>query len=294
MTDLHMQNLIVSKYVPTPIDLENSLVTPVADPSATALYGGAKSAIEGAVNEVEEGFAAYSAVAQFIDVGPLEPQEAQNRLWTMAPPAVVPFIPYGKAALSAFTEMLRALGRQAGVFDAWFVRVQQVIVRFVPYNTADFTSTLRTIYLDQYTRDANAYATFALQFFSGKFALGPNQDPPKFLAVMPAYTQDDFRDCDVPIFYHRVSTTGIMDSRGITVAVPANVTTVDGTGVQQVVPLNYPRNTFFAASPAVGIKAAQVDVLATNNAAARTTPLSTSFRAFFQVVPGAALDRLTQ
>jgi hypothetical protein len=96
----------------------------------------------------------------------------------------------------------------------------------------------------------------------------------------------DYVNLDIPVFYHRIGTTGIVDSQGRAVPIPATVTIdrpglnplpptqdVDVTGVNGV----FNRATFFATSPMQAIvQVGQVQILGGAGFGARQTLLGNS------------------
>ena len=278
IVDMHMENLIVSRYVPHQIDLEVALTRLIDDVSSTACFGPMGGLTGETIDGVDftwrpGGAAGNIHLAQVF----LDDVEKQNRLWTMVPNArVSPDMPLPTSALlRGFDQGITLLGQMAASpgLDAWFHRLTNTVVRYIPYQTLDFTAVMASIYFDE-TRvsTANWFQDCVLDMVTGKYNLY-HQNPtplPNFAATQAAYIEPDFRECDIPVFYHRIYTSDIMDSRGIPVAMPVNIA-VHGNNNQLVEPA-VGRPTFYPAAPTTAMRNAQVTIL-TNGAAARLAAL---------------------
>jgi hypothetical protein len=293
IVDMHVENVIVSRYLAYLIDLEISLVKPIADVETTKLFG-QLGGITGSENEF--------AKSRWLKAGQqghlylqrdLIAEPTQNRLWTMKPNAIVNPAAAGpaNALFRGFADGFTVLGQGAAgnAMAAWFRRLNNAVVRYLPYGTMIFTDVMKDVYFDDvHVSDANYLQDALLDLLTKKYKEYQQDNPfppqPDFLAVQAAYVDADFQNCDVPVFYHRIGTTGIMDSRGLPVPIPANITIYDDNNRPNTIQVQVQgaghgqinRNTYFAVSPMQpNVQAGQVAIL-TNGAAAREAALHQS------------------
>jgi len=288
--DMHVENVIVSRYLAHLIDLEISLLKPIGNVALTEFFGTLGGITAQSVGVVDfqwqpAGPQGHMYLGQnFID------HEKQNRLWTMQPDAIVNPKADGpaNALFKGFADGFSVIGQGAAgnAMAAWFQRLNNTVVRYLPYGTAKFTDVMRSIYLNENNvTDGNFGQVALLRMLTDNYNQYQQSNPyppqPNFVAIQAAYIAADFQNCDIPVFYHRIGTTGIMDSRGLPVTIPANITIYDlnnlpntiqvqvqGAGAGQV-----NRNTYFAVSPMQpNVQAGQVAIL-TNGAAAREAAL---------------------
>jgi hypothetical protein len=156
--------------------------------------------------------------------------------------------------------------QQNNAFNAWFARINNVVVRYLPYATAFFTRnfianyylepqnatgvvTMQTLVRDALTLEANNYAPPA---------------NPNFLVLAGAQCLTDLQQLDVPIYYYRIGMLEIVDSSGTQVPIPATVTINNPAPPPATIafPVVINRATFLANAPATAIvDAQQVQVL---------------------------------
>jgi len=283
LMDLHIENVRISRYLPYLIDLELSLTQTVATVQQTLLLlpGQAPtSGINGKYNEAE-------VFAWVVDVlNPGTPNQSisitkeyvrkyfQNRLYALRPDKkLVPVNPYWLfTGLRNGMNVLREI-EQAGGFNAWFGRVNNVLVRVVPVATQGWRSVRADIYestviavpppapLAGNIADALRHElTPAFQNYVGN----PTPEP-RFMVYAAAASATDLQNFDIPAFYHRISTVELLDSSGNVMPVPGTVT-VDNPHPPPATltpNTNVGRMTYFAAAPtAANVQAGQVNALA--------------------------------
>jgi hypothetical protein len=291
--DMHVENVIVSRYLAHLIDLEISLLKPIDNVNLTEFFGTLGGITAQSVGVVDflwhpTGPPGHMYLDQnFVD------HVKQNRLWTMEPDAVVNPGAAGpaNALFRGFADGFSVIGQGAAgnAMAAWFQRLTNTVVRYLPFGTSQFTDVMRSIYLNESNvTNGNFLQTALLRMLTDKYnqyqQTHPYPPQPNYVATQAAYIAADFQNCDIPVFYHRIGTTGIMDSRGLPVTIPANITIYDinnppntiqvqvqGAGAGQI-----NRNTYFAVSPMQpNVQAGQVAIL-TNGAAARENALHAS------------------
>ena len=287
--DMHIENIIVSQYVAHLIDLEICLIRSIDNVANTAMFGN-KGGITGVTLDGPD-FNWVQRVTRVkgqnvLDlVRDMKQGEKQNRLWTMEPLAVVNPSASGCAnsLFQGFLDGFFVMGRGAAGNEmaAWFQRLDNTVVRYIPYGTGDFTQVMTDIYFDaDNVSTANFYQARLLEFLTIKYrAYGQAPTPePNFVALQTLYTEQDYLNCDIPVFYHRIGSTGIMDSRGSPIGVPATITVLNNENQQVQVQVQGPlgRDSYFAAAPTQpNVQAGQLAIL-TNGAEARFNALRPS------------------
>jgi hypothetical protein len=272
LQDLHLQNVRVMSYTPYLIDLEVCLVRPVDSAEKTGLFGKLFGTELGGIT------AGTIAVEEYVwdwqvdrDNKPVldkyyPPKTYQNRLYAMRPTRkLVPPNPF--YILHGFNRLMEILrkGANNNSFDAWFTRLTGVLVRYLPYPTADFKRTRDTIigttnddhkFNDALILTIQNVLNVTLQTKFQEYQQAATAQP-DFLAYRYAVSGTDYRNMDIPVFYHRIGTQDLMDSQGRRVVVPAQIT-INGNQVNT----NIGRNTFFAAQPtATTVRQGQLLVL---------------------------------
>jgi hypothetical protein len=279
LLDMHCGNVRVMEYRPYFIDLETSLTKKVNDIRDTDLLAYTASGhniggINGLFNEEKSGWVikkAFKASSQREEWSIKEDylgKYFQNRLWSnspvkiSAPPGVKGSAASGiktaipvkeTALLGGFAIGMTILSecQKNDDFASWFKRIQNVVVRYLVAGTGmleevrnkcflgDITGakqllpTLEGLLQNEYTKLSNAYS---------------KGDNPDFIWPALEQTKRDFLTLDIPVFYHRIGTSEIVDSLGNRVILPHN--------------LNIPRNTFFSSGPTEGnVIRGQVQIL---------------------------------
>jgi hypothetical protein len=265
LMDLHFQNVRVRGYQPYLIDLEISIGTYVTDALQTLLLSRAGGI--GGFNGYELAGSSY----QWIKEQPYgmryetlsrddETERFQNRLYKLNPTRhLVQVEPF--TLIRGLSDGLTILANAPGArFDVWWARLDNTLVRDLPYSTSEFRALRNQIFRD---RPAGAWpatisvvinAQFVADYGTYVASLAPPAPPPppKYLALAPNITNLDYQALDIPIFYRRVDQTNIVDSRGAAIPIPANVVI---NGVAQ--PSRVGRATYYAA-PLVPILRAQL------------------------------------
>ncbi|HEX8830279.1 MAG TPA: hypothetical protein VF705_03890, partial [Longimicrobium sp.] len=163
-------------------------------------------------------------------------------------------------------------GAAANRFDTWFTRLDRVLVRYVPFPTSTFRWIRNQVYLVLPVEDAGYERTAeaALQ----NTLLGSLTDEyrsyqgmptpqPDFIALQPAVVQADYLNLDIPVFYHRVGSTDIVDSSGARVPIPAAITVMIGAdpNATEVKQLQLGPHFFEAPPTAAVVQAGQLQPL---------------------------------
>jgi hypothetical protein len=188
--------------------------------------------------------------------------------------------------------------QQNNEFQVWFARLNNVIVRYLPYATPEFKAIRTSIFITQLdgnnpgaalnpTQDAVLRNVLTQKYNGFQQAGNPAADP-RFLSLDQAVSGPDYLNLDIPVFYHRIGTIEIVDSRGALVPIPPTVI-IDAPGVNpnpptqpaDVAPPSPPgvlnRNTYFANQPTQTIvDQGQVQILGGGGFAAREQTLRIS------------------
>lgn len=257
LLDMHIENLRVKQYTPYPIDLEISLTSTVTSVANTLLFGkfGAINAnhIEGQDSTwiVEKGNIAGQAYLK--RAYPIKYK--QNRLWRSLPNGRKQLIQVnGNELLRGYLDGMTVLQvcQQNGDFNAWFARLPNVLVRYVPYDTSSFKEIRTNILITNLERNPQAAFNAALQEeLQARLTQEYNQyqlgQEPKFLALTDVESGPDYRNLDIPVFYHRIGTQDIVNSRGAQVLFPLTFLLIVPTApsmlrFKSVAPLSSPTN----------------------------------------------------
>lgn len=295
IVDMHMENVIVNRYQARLIDLEICLTRAIETVDNTSFFG----RVGGITAEVLDGVEYDWGVVgpdgdkaiekQFKEPPPVK----QNRLWTMEPDQVVnpgaeaPARALSNGFLDGMMLIQGGVNATPNVFTAWFGRLTNVVVRFLPAPTADFRKVMNDIYQqfmnvqDYSLGRIRTLVTESYTSYQGHPTPGPN-----FVAIQDTYTGAAFLNGDIPTFYRRIDSLDIMDDSGNPVVIPATVTinNVPPPGTRQV-PVRVPlgRDTFFATpQTATNVRQDQVDFLSDG----------AQFGARYNLLHGTLLDEL--
>jgi hypothetical protein len=262
LSDLHIENLIAHLYVPYLIDLENSLTRPIDQLYATELISGDPidgGAIDGILLRTQIPTVQKDTSSQIELSTKYRP--GKNRLWTDSD-VLISATEYGQAMLAGFKNTMASihLSHQAQRFNSWFARLKQgAIVRIVPLGSAQLHDILISTFLSKKqaaeipgAMGKKMQAELAAAYTAWAKAIAVNQAAssweafPRFLCLQSQYVLEDLLNYDVPVFYHQLNTSDVMDSQGALITIPATITI--NTQVKPVSAL-LQRNTFFAMPP---------------------------------------------
>lgn len=275
LVDMHIENLIISRYQACLIDLEVCLTKEIASVLNTSFFGGLGGITGLTVEGVDYAWVTGGQEGHLhLEKEYLEPYK-QNRLWTLQPN--LPVNPAAStpahAILGGFRDGLGlirdAVNAGAGNrFNPWFARLNDVVVRYLPYGTGDFKAVLNDIYSEDHAGVGNFFQTRTEQFLTTKYSEYQNHPSPQpdFVAVQAIHTAADYQNCDIPVFYHRIGTLKVMNSSGTTVTIPNDLAVLDQNPQLPAIHVNVQallgRDTFFAQLPTQNtVQANQVDAL---------------------------------
>ncbi|MEL7114142.1 MAG: DUF4135 domain-containing protein [Pseudomonadota bacterium] len=274
MIDLHLENLRVVKRKPFFIDMEVALTDPVKTITDTSLMGpvggvnGVSHSGQDYVNRVKN--AKVKKGSQIVAI--YDAVFYQNRLWEVVEDdthgARRKLIPVDRVNyLAGFDQGMTILreAQQAGDFAAWIARLHNVVVRVLPFSTKTFRLLYSDIFIDGPGHLANYGHTLAQRVtevlrihltkeYNNYVDKHDNTAVPDFVVFNQNDAGNDYLTLDIPIFYHRFGSTEILNSSGQAVAIPAQITILDGTGGTQQVNVTGPhgvlnRGTYYAAAP---------------------------------------------
>jgi Domain of unknown function (DUF4135) len=283
--DLHGENVRVRGYQPHLIDLEISLTEPfnnVADSGLFASFLGLDiGGITGELNNREDWVWYVTVAPPHVDLDkPYITKHFQNRLCALRPgKKTVPVNPF-----------LLLQGLRAGMVNlrgchpslaGWFGRLNNVLVRVLPYGTQDWKSIRAEVYSGSLGQPGPPQVNPTIQEvlqskldieFAAYNPVGPGL--PDFIVMQPgtipapAAAATDLRNFDIPAFYHRIGTTELLDSNGNVIAVPGQVIVHDNNVPPQLVQqnTNAPHPTYFGvAAPTTAVRNNQVNPIANPN-----------------------------
>jgi hypothetical protein len=285
ITDIHIENMRVVGLKPSLIDVEISLTLPMTDISETTMLGslGGITGLDVATGDYWKITGADSAGKAKLELYTNKAKYHQNRLWRATQNENGQYGSRGPIAvnkpqlLAGFAEGMATLraAQLADDFDDWFDRLDRVLVRCLPYTTSYFKAISTSIFVNAVKLHAQLPAAqetaLRLRLTAGYEDFDAAKDPtadPDFLALTQAMAGDDYLNLDIPVFYHRLGTKGLVNSDGITLPIPhtvlinssGNTPTRDAvvTGVGGI----FGRATFFAEPPMTEIvKPDQVEIL---------------------------------
>jgi hypothetical protein len=275
LTDLHFENVRVTTYMPHLIDLENSLLQQIQNPGVTSLFGviggitGESVLGPGLLNVVYE-VILNAAPAQPVDFDPhLLMTEVQNRLYVTDPgKRIVDVNAY--YLLRGLRNGINLLGiaSAANAFAAWIGRVNNVLVRALPFATGDWEEVRDIIYHANTGVAGQTLAAATAAELLYRITLSFNNyappDEPDFAVMDWAQTSADLQNFDIPAYYHRVGSLDLLDSDGFVVAVPQQIIVTNPAGAPPTIQVNTNAPaTFWVATPfTANVVNAQVNPLA--------------------------------
>ncbi len=110
-------------------------------------------------------------------------------------------------------------------FSAWWGRLRNVLVRYPPYSTVEFKNNIYNLYRfgDQQHKDLDPTVRELIdRNYSEKRDL--NEEPPKYVIWNANIVVNDLINLDVPVFYNRIGTSDLLDSRGNKINRPSSET----------------------------------------------------------------------
>jgi hypothetical protein len=296
--DMHVENVRVMKYAPYLIDLEISLTSIISDIFDTRLSG-ANGGITGVSIMGQDYEWGVSNIPGSASIGRIDSLTYyQNRLWfAIEGRQKTPIAVSRQYLLQGFADGMSVLQtcQQNGDFNVWFGRLNNVLVRYLAYGTSDFKRIRSKIFIDQLLERAPAPGAAladtqeaALRsFLTGEYdAFARAKDPtanPDFVTLTQTECGPDYLNLDIPVFYYRIGSTAIIDSRGADVPIPPEVV-INRPGVNPVPPTRrarvtgvggiFNRATFFNNLPMqTNVQQGQVQILGDGRFATRRNQL---------------------
>ena len=297
--DLHLENLRVKTYLPYLIDMEISLNKETDSIGATSLIS-SLGLPTGGINGL------FLNAQDFTWVTPpptatgnqcylnqhYETDYKENRLWRWEGVRNKQYVPIDQTALlTGFTDGMTVLraAQQNQAFNAWFNRLNNVVVRYIPYATADFKNSFITPY---YFNPNNASGQlFTMQtLVLGQLEVDARNyhapDLPNFYVLAGGQCLRDLNQLDIPIYYYRIGMQQIIDSIGAQVQITPSVPINNPNPPPDTTQLNvtYNLTTFFPNNPTTAVvDQQQVQALGDARYAARLLLLQTSITNSLQV-----------
>ncbi|WP_341843666.1 DUF4135 domain-containing protein [Chitinophaga caseinilytica] len=269
--DLHLENVRVKGYLPYLIDMEVSLAKASNSIESTVLianvFGLAAGGINGLYLDAQEfGWSTPAPTASgancYLDQD-YETVFYQNRLWTWSGTRNKQNVMIDQPSLlTGFADGMTVLAfaEQNLAFNGWFARLNNVVVRYLPYPTSFFKNSFVTpYYLNPMNATGNAYTlqqliTGELTAKANNYVPGANPD---FLSLAGVQCLTDLQQVDIPIYYYRIGMQEIIDSNGAQVPIPATVTINNAAPPPATVPFQVApvlgRATFLANIPTTTI-----------------------------------------
>ncbi len=277
LTDRHLENLIVSKFMPYLIDSENSLVVPVTDVYQTSVIGSETSALTGDKLEIRSSdLSGVDSITLKFSFR-LKLHTRKNRLKSLQSRKPVEhtegfekdteMIPFTLIFKEGFESMMRLMRDSYSdlSWGKWFSEVQNTTVRHVPF------STTKMVKFSLYYRDSKLKAgevfndsnkeDFLIKLWEELYEDWLNAPKNgividmKVFSILPQYVLEDLNTISVPSFYHRVGTKLLFNAYGTPVVINAqglvSLTTSDGKLIKRTIDLEGKTdlNNFFKVIP---------------------------------------------
>src|SRR5262249_28597797 len=135
----------------------------------------------------------------------------QNRLFRMSDGTLIQPANYARQICRSLRDMIDVISSAygAGHLALWIGRVNNVLVRALPFTTDDLRNILTRVAGQDHNRNPGWLATDILQQRSVAFDdWNANQAvDPTFLAMQNGFVDTDFQNADLPIFYTRIGET---------------------------------------------------------------------------------------
>jgi hypothetical protein len=274
--DLHLQNIRCHQYEAYPIDMEISLTKSVAGVGDTILL----APYVGGINGLNVGNSEFVWVVKNSDIKgqafldkDYQDDYYQNRLYKQTYRGRV-LVQINKFyLLQGFQIAMNLLrsGQQNNYFVAWFDRLNNVLVRYLPYATSEFQAIRNQIYIDAVLEtNGNPVPLIPkiIEMLRQKITTNFNNynlpSNPNFLALQPNVSSADYENSDIPVFYHRIGSQDIVNSQGQIVNIPAQIDIYDMQNYPNVIQgnVNIGRAEFFQNLPTqANVKQGQIDIL---------------------------------
>jgi hypothetical protein len=280
IVDMHCENIRVMRYSPYPIDLEVSLTKEVNDVTDTDLLASSAGGLNGVSTEEQSDW----DIKKVFNKSTRQPEWSirperqlkyhQNRLWSIARSGLKTPIPLDDSSLlQGFNIGLTVISacQKSNDFNSWFKRIQNVLVRYLLAGTGELTALRDECFLENISQGkqllatlekllANQYADRSAQYKKRPHPTQPSpyerQANPYFIFAAMPQTKEDYKNLDIPAFYHRIGTLDVVDSLGQPLQLPGSI--------------NLGRTTFFATTPTlVNVQRLQVQILADDRFAQR-------------------------
>lgn len=289
LLDLHIENLRVKRYEPYLIDLEVCLTSAIDSVQETVLIAnriGAINAFHVNFDPSKRKWIVTDRAGSASISWESQDEYFQNRLWRWLPNYQKQLVRVvNNDLLSGFADGMTVLKAEVtqvtSAFIAWFARLNDVLVRVLPYSTTDFTNIRNSIFIDVFNSPSRRNSQYAeqkdyvlLRQLTDEFYNYQVGDLPNYLVWQTALAGVDYDNLDIPVFYHRIGTQDIVNSSGAQVAIPANITIFANPNpplpppmppTQQAV-VNIGRATFFPNFPtSANVDAGQVQILGAVN-----------------------------
>lgn len=278
--DMHMENMRVRRYQPYLIDLEVSLTTPIKNLKNTNFFDEKTGAITG-----EEIDTKFVWEVRDIDNEPClllasaPSSRLENRLRTKEHDKSEKIVAVDTQQLLIGLDKSMDLLAQASrdnAFNAWFDRLNGVLVRVLPYATQVFIDVMKDVFVDTYgisKRKEKSIKEIIKEVINETRTIKYNEEKttgdqlPKYLVLQPSI-EDDFENLDIPVFYHRLGTLDLLDSHGNRVSIPETIDVLPEKDKNQdkveKKEINIERKTYYLDNP-IEIVMEHVKKLADNN-----------------------------
>ncbi len=262
LSDLHIDNLIVHQYKPYLIDLENSLTRPINHILDTEMVGEA-----GAVEDITQSVSTFVVKDDSTQIEEAARyQLGKNRLWE-APNAPISTSDYYKSMLAGFgntMQLIQLALKEGKALDEWFARLRAgAIVRIVPLGTLQFHSTITNACKPKNVQTIEVAIQQQMQqdlLQAYNRWIKDQTSPPYFLCLQQTSTIQDLVNFDIPVFYHRLNSCDVMDSRGTIITIP-DTTPTDNKPLKELLK----RETFFSTPPLKYLQTIQLGDVNTGN-----------------------------
>jgi hypothetical protein len=158
--------------------------------------------------------------------------------------------------------------QQNNDLQPWFVRLNNVLVRYLTYATPRFKAIRTQIFINTLGTNnpgaalnptqVTALRAFLTQEYNLFAQAGNPAANPDFVSLTQPICGPDYLNLDIPVFYHRIGTMEVVDSTGTQVPIPQSVLVdnpAGGTRQARVLGVGgiFNRTTFFANQPTTTI-----------------------------------------
>ena len=249
-TDIHIENIIVNRHDPALIDFEISLIKLVENICADTKMIMNKA---GGVSSFETNSRPYGLIISEsgeINADNVDKREmGKNRLYELTnSESKIIEIDWKNLIEGVDTglEILRMVVLdKSGEFAAWWGGLKNVLVRYPPYSTIQFKTELYSTYRfgDQQLESLEEAIGKVIDRNYGQYK-DPKADPPDYIIWDRDIVLDDLKNLDVPVFYNRIGTPDLLDSKG-----------------KKIILKGQSRETFFNSPPIARIESERINAL---------------------------------